>query len=406
MYVVGFGGRWRDHPFWLGRFLLKSAHDVSRVRTSGVPYVVIDDELGLPPLDPPAPPPEASARMPQSAPARPPARTRPPALHPDFEKARRKSERERANALVIRSMRTMQGVFDAARLGRAVRISDVTSIVGDVAESVERCPRTLVEIVRLKSKDEYTYMHSVAVCTLMVNVARHLGKGETETRDYGLAGLLHDIGKMGIPEPILNKAGRLTDEEFRQIRSHPEHGFAILSETPNLPMAALDVCRHHHEKMDGTGYPFGLPGDAISQVTRLGAVCDVYDAVTSDRVYKRAWSPVEAVAAMWSWQGHFDRACLFTFMQSIGVFPEGMLVQLRSNRLAVVLDNRRRKSRPRVLAFYDTRARELIEPVEVVIRDDLSNDGIVAPADPAAWDLGDWSVLSGRLRRKGGPLAA
>lgn len=392
MYVCGFGGRWLDHPFWRVRFLLEKPQDVERVRRSGVPYVVIDDELGVSEDDRTELLGETRAAL--HAPVRRPGRSpQPPRVLADYENARRKSDRERATALVSQSMRTMRGVFDGARLGRAVRISDVVSIVDDIAESVERSPRTLLEIVRLKRKDEYTYLHSVAVCTLMVNVARHLGKGASETRDYGLAGLLHDIGKMGIPELILNKPGGLTDTEFRQVRNHPQHGHNILSETANVPAMALDVCLHHHEKMDGTGYPFGLAADEISLAARFGAVCDVYDAVTSNRIYKRAWSPAEAIDAMWRWPGHFDRTCLFTFMQSIGVFPVGLPVELRSNRLAIVLDNHRRKSRPHVLAFYDMRERTFIEPETIVIKDDLANDNIVAPADVASWDLGDWDLL-------------
>jgi HD-GYP domain-containing protein (c-di-GMP phosphodiesterase class II) len=241
-------------------------------------------------------------------------------------------------------------------------------------------------------------MHSVAVCTLMVNVARHMGRNDAETREYGLAGLLHDLGKMGIPETILNKDGKLTEEEFLAVQDHPEHGFRVLSQSANVPEMALDVCRHHHEKMDGTGYPFGLPAEAISPVARLGAICDVYDALTSERAYKEAWSPVEAIAAMWGWEGHFDRTLMFAFMQSIAVFPPGMLVQLRTNRLALVLENKRRNSRPRVLAFYATRDQAFIEPEEIVIQDNLANDSIVAAARPEEWGLGNWSALAERLK--------
>jgi HD-GYP domain-containing protein (c-di-GMP phosphodiesterase class II) len=300
-------------------------------------------------------------------------------------------------ALVSRALKVLRRAFDDARLGRAVRMAEVTTVVDEVVESVERGPRTLLEVLRTKTRDEYTYLHSVAVCTLMVNVARQLGKGDGETRDYGLAGLLHDLGKMGISELILNKAGALTEAEFAAVRTHPEHGYQLLCETPDIPEMALDVCRHHHEKMDGTGYPFGLPAEAISLVARVGAVCDVYDALTSDRVYKEAWSPGEAIAAMWSWEGHFDRQLLFTFMQSVGIFPTGMLVQLRSNRLAIVLDPKRRNSGPRVLAFYATRDRAFIEAEEIVIKDNLANDSIVAPAEPEDWGLENWDRVAERL---------
>jgi HD-GYP domain-containing protein (c-di-GMP phosphodiesterase class II) len=398
MYVGGFGGAWVDHPFWRAKFLLKNPRDVERVRESGVPYVIIDDERGIGPDQPP----EAAT------PATPVKASNPPALGAarrpaattatlDYEKARQKSDRQRAVALVSRALKVLRRAFDDARLGRAVRMAEVTTVVDEVVESVERGPRTLLEVLRTKTRDEYTYLHSVAVCTLMVNVARQLGKGDGETRDYGLAGLLHDLGKMGISELILNKAGALTEAEFAAVRTHPEHGYQLLCETPDIPEMALDVCRHHHEKMDGTGYPFGLPAEAISLVARVGAVCDVYDALTSDRVYKEAWSPGEAIAAMWSWEGHFDRQLLFTFMQSVGIFPTGMLVQLRSNRLAIVLDPKRRNSGPRVLAFYATRDRAFIEAEEIVIKDNLANDSIVAPAEPEDWGLENWDRVAERL---------
>ncbi len=393
MYVCGFGGPWMDHPFWRTRFVLKSDRDVERIRSSGVPYVVIDDErgLGLPAAPvapaPPAPQPDRTAIR----------RAISDWEAGDLERARAKSDRQRAGALVKRSLKVLRGAFADVRLGRAVRIAEVGAIVDDVVASVERSPRTLLDILRLKSKNEYTYLHSVAVCTLMVNAARYMGKSEAETRDYGMAGLLHDLGKMGIPDAILNKSGRLTDAEFAAVRDHPEHGYQVLSGSPNVPPMALDVCRHHHERIDGTGYPFGLPADAISLVARLGAVCDVYDALTSDRVYKDAWTPLETVSAMWSWEGHFDRDVLFTFMRSIGVFPPGLLVQLRSNRLAIVLESKRRQPVPRVLAFYATRDREFITPEELTLDDTMALDGIVALADPGDWGFDDWDGLAERL---------
>jgi len=393
MYVCGFGGPWMDHPFWRTRFVLKSDRDVERIRSSGVPYVVIDDErgLGLPAAPvapaPPAPQPDRAAIR----------RAISDWEAGDLERARAKSDRQRAGALVKRSLKVLRGAFADVRLGRAVRIAEVGAIVDDVVASVERSPRTLLDILRLKSKNEYTYLHSVAVCTLMVNAARYMGKSEAETRDYGMAGLLHDLGKMGIPDAILNKSGRLTDAEFAAVRDHPEHGYQVLSGSPNVPPMALDVCRHHHERIDGTGYPFGLPADAISLVARLGAVCDVYDALTSDRVYKDAWTPLETVSAMWSWEGHFDRDVLFTFMRSIGVFPPGLLVQLRSNRLAIVLESKRRQPVPRVLAFYATRDREFITPEELTLDDTMALDGIVALADPGDWGFDDWDGLAQRL---------
>ena len=367
MYICGFGGSWFDHPFWRIKFVLQNRQDLERIQSSDVPYVMIDDSLGIGPE-----PVIETARVPAAPPARtiapirirqfPPRPNRKLAGWDEADKTREREDRQYAKTLVARSMKVLRAAFMDVRLGRAIRMEEVTSIVHDVVGAVERNPRALLEMLRLKQKNEYTYMHSIAVCTLMVNVARHMGKSESEARDYGVAGLLHDLGKMGIPDTILNKEGRLSDDEFRTVRDHPELGYQVLVQSTNIPDMALDVCRHHHEKMDGSGYPFGLPADTLSLGVRLGAVCDVYDALTSERIYKEAWSPIEAISAMWSWEGHFDRALLFTFMQSIGIFAPGMLVQLRSNRLAMVLDNKRRNSRPRVLAFYATRDRSFLTP--------------------------------------------
>lgn len=406
MYIQGFGGSWFKHPFWQSKFLLTESEDVDKVRQSNVPYVLIDDELGAGPED---------GRKAAPAAARAPSHGRPTMVVPppassvaaDAAQSRRSNETRRAKELMRRSMQVMRSVFDDARLGRAVRISAVSRIVEDVTESISDSPHALLNVLRLKSRDEYTYLHSVAVCTLMVNAARHLGLDEETTRDFGLAGLLHDIGKMGVPEEVLNKPGRLTDEEFEMVKQHAEHGYRLLCEAPGMAETALDVCRHHHEKMDGSGYPFGLAGSAISQAARLGSICDVYDALTSDRVYKDGWTPVAAIAAMWSWEGHFDRSLLFSFMQSIGVFPAGMLVRLRSNRLGIVLDNGKRASRPRVCAFYATREQQFLNPEIVTIKDSLAADQIIAPENPDHWAFTDWESMVFHLSRgKLPPLAA
>jgi putative nucleotidyltransferase with HDIG domain len=394
MYIHGFGGSWFRHPFWSSKFLLESAEDVARVRNSSVPYVLIDDALGIAP-DAVRPEWRPAAATPVHA----SSRRAPSVVEGGFSEERRTSDRRRAQQLVQRSRKLMKNVFDRARLGRAVRVAEVIHIVDEISEAVARSPHALFSVTRLKRKDEYTYLHSVAVCTLMVNVARHLDLDDEMVRDLGLAGLLHDIGKMGIAEEVLNKPGRLTDEEFALMKTHPEYGYQLLCAAPDMRDIALDVCRHHHEKMDGTGYPFGMDGAQISLAARLGAICDVYDALTSDRPYKNAWSPAESVGAMWSWKGHFDPGLLFSFMRSIGVFPPGMLVSLRSNRLGVVTENRRRASRPRICAFYATREQCFIAPEIVAIKDSLDGDQILAPEMPANWGFTDWETMALHLRQ-------
>lgn len=396
MFVCGFGGSWFDHPFWRTRFVVRTTQQLDRIRHADVPFVVIDDAHGLGPereaMAPAAAsivPPARPSRLRLALPAR--DRTR------DFAQSVEQQRRREVKRMVSSARATMRGLFEDARMGRAVRVEDTAALVDDIADAVATSSGMVLDMVRLKNKDEYTFAHSVAVCALMIAVAQHLGKPAAVVRDYGQAGLLHDLGKIGVPEPVLNKPGRLTPEEYAQVRDHPEIGWRLLADCDAVCEIARDVCLHHHEKQDGTGYPSGLYGPAISEAAAFGGICDCYDALTSDRCYKAAWSPAEALAAMGSWQGHFHPRLLFIFMQSIGVFPAGMLVRLRSNRLGMVQPARRGDAGPRVTAFYDTRAREALPAEELVIDPAGARDSIIAPADPAEWGLGDWDALRDQL---------
>jgi putative nucleotidyltransferase with HDIG domain len=394
MYIHSLGGSWLSHPFWRTKFVLTSQSDVNSLHASNVPYVEIDDELGIGLSDD-----QLASNQSDNPPTRPvrkvsdkAARFAPSRLitprAPVPNKGAASPQRQRALMTVSRSKRIMRGMFESVRLGRAVRVADVLPLVDEIAQSVESGELSLLEVVQLKSSDEYTYLHSVAVSALMANFARHTGKPATGMREYGLAGLLHDIGKIKIDQAILHKQGKLTDDEYILVKEHAEQGYQLLREVTEMPDLALDVARHHHEKVDGTGYPFGLSGDALSEAARIGAICDVYDALTSNRAYKQAWTPSKALSAMWGWQGHFDQDMLFSFMQSLSIFPVGMLVHMRSDRLGVILEPAEGRTQVRVRCFYDIAAGAMIEPEEVPLGGTDSDDDVLAPANPNDWELG------------------
>ncbi|CAM3211727.1 HD-GYP domain-containing protein [Sphingomonas antarctica] len=382
MYLHGFEGSWLNHPFWRRRFLLEKPADLTALLDSDVIGVLIDTTKGLD-LDiaPPAEPPRAEYRPPVREKLRRYAASPTTPLHGED------IARAEAVRTVNGAKHAIRGVLDGARLGKAVETKAVLAVVDNVSAAVEKNRAALLKVLRLKTKDEYTYLHSVAVCALMVALARQLDLDAQTTADLGTAGLLHDIGKMAVPLDVLNKPAKLTDEEFALMQTHPEKGHRLLERSGDLPPMALDVCRHHHEKIDGTGYPHRLRGTEISLAARMGAICDVYDALTSNRAYKAAWSPVEAVTRMREWDGQFDHELLFAFMKVVGIFPPGTFVRLRTNRLGVVVDNGPRSPRPKVLAFYSTIDRRMIDPVAVSIGDDLAHDAILGEADPAEWAI-------------------
>lgn len=385
MYVCSFEGSWLHHPFWRAKFLIEDEATLEKIRSSAIDAIVIDTEKGLAPIE------ERQAERSACDDAVAPLPMSP------ARRSARDPEVERARSLIRKGKALVEGLFEDARMGRLVVTQDVAALVDEIARSVERSQATLINMARLKSKDEYTYLHSVAVCALMINFARQLQMSEAQVQELGVAGLLHDVGKMAMPPEILNKPGRLTDAEFAEIKRHPMSGKALLESSGNIPPVALDVALHHHEKVDGSGYPFGFKGADISVAARMGAICDIYDALTSDRCYKAAWSPAEAITRMSEWKGHLDPDLLFAFKQSVGIFPPGLLVRLRSNRLAVILPNGRRGSRALARAFFDARGREFLGIEDVLISGGMDADQVMSREEPSHWPFPDWVKLHGDL---------
>ncbi|MDD2915766.1 MAG: HD-GYP domain-containing protein [Gallionella sp.] len=393
MHVHELCGSWMDHPFWRGAFTLDDPKDLKTLLATGIKEVWIDTAKGLGiAVDE-----EGDAGASEQAVAEEIEATLAQAdkSAPIVERVNIAQEAARAVKICAKSKQAVSSMFHEARMGKALDAEDALPIVEEISTSVMRNPGALISLARLKDKDDYTYMHSVAVCALMVSLSRQLGLDEQQTRMAGLAGLLHDVGKMMIPLGILNKPGKLTDAEFMTVRDHPSQGHKMLLEGKGISEVALDVCLHHHEKVDGSGYPEKLSGEQISLYAKMGAVCDVYDAITSNRPYKSGWEPAESLRKMAEWSsGHFDLRIFQAFVKSIGIYPIGSLVKLESNRLGVIIEQTEKSLlTPVVKVFFSIKSNARIAPEILDLSKPSSKDKIVSHEDPAKWDIHDLQEL-------------
>ncbi len=390
MYLEEFCGSWMEHPFWRNSFVIADARDVEAVRASSIKEVWIDSDKGLDVTTEVRAVSLAEAAA--QADAELVAANAPAHAAPAISLARELVQAAKICASAQQAVATM---FDEARLGKAVSSENAKQLVAEISDSISRNPSALISLARLKTADDYTYMHSVAVCALMIALARQLGLDAEATRSAGTAGLLHDLGKALMPIDLLNKPGKLTAEEFMIIKTHPVEGHKLLRERSGADAIALDVVLRHHEKPDGSGYPDGLKDGEISLFAKMGAVCDVYDAITSNRAYKSGWDPAESLRKMAEWtNGHFDQRVFQAFVRSVGIYPIGSLVRLKSGRLGIVIDQVGKSLlTPRIKVFYSTRGQARIKPEIIDLSRDGRNDEIVHREDPATWDFPDLDAM-------------
>jgi putative nucleotidyltransferase with HDIG domain len=379
MHLQAFCGAWLDHPFWRTKFVLTDPNDITLIIESPIKEVWIDVSKGLD-LQPDATGQQIEVETAEEIPAEPPP---PPEPKTSFN-----DEVKRAAKICARSKEAVVSMFQEARMGKAIEAEEVGPLVEEIANSTLRNPGALISLARLKTADDYTYMHSVAVCALMIALARKLGLDAQQTRDAGMAGLLHDLGKAMIPMEILNKPGKLTDEEFAIVKTHPEEGHKLLVDGHGISETIKDVCLHHHEKVDGSGYPKGLNAETMSLFAKMGAVCDVYDAITSNRPYKAGWDPAESIKRMAEWKGHFDPTVFQAFVKSLGIYPVGSFIRLESGKLGVVVEQSEQSLlKPKVKVFFSTKSQSYIKPEAIDLA--RSAEKIAGREDPEKWGIKD-----------------
>lgn len=281
-----------DSEFNKKRFLLRTKDDLDAIRLSSAVSVLINTTLG--------------------------------AVNSDFkpidslsEAKTKLVEGQTVATAVMQGVNDLAEVFDHLVAGEELDLEKSQGVVRTMEEMAARSTPALIQMTRLRKKDTATYLHCLSVSTLMMRVGQLLRMNEQTVLDLGMAGLLHDIGKLFTPDQILGKKGSLTPEERKIVQSHPQVGHDVLRKHGIDNELILEVCHNHHETLDGAGYPRALKGAEISLAVRIGTVCDVYDALTALRPYKKPWSSRQALDWMYERGEQFDRKIIHRLMEAV-----------------------------------------------------------------------------------------
>jgi putative nucleotidyltransferase with HDIG domain len=384
MYVHDMDCGWMEHPFLTDSFKIKSDKDIERMVGHGIRELYIDPAKGFDVDDAPTQTEaEAVINRKMAAVVEPIKPVEPVSLHEELVNARR--VRDEATK-VIGDM--MLGV----RHGKKVEMARLDPVVRQMSDSILRNKDALLSLCRIKEKDNYTFLHSLSVGALLMNFTRaaHLKPGDMVL--VGTGGMLHDIGKTMVPDRILNKPGTLTPDELTTMQMHVQHGRNILSDARDITQTSFDVVAQHHERYDGSGYPLKLKGEELSVYGQMASIVDVYDAMTSDRVYRMGMDPTLAVRKMFEWsRAHFDPKLIQLFVRTIGIYPVGTLVMLESKRIAIVLNQDGRDlTRPVLRVVYDADKRCYLAPQDIDLSANLGHGGgdrIISHEPASKWGI-------------------
>jgi putative nucleotidyltransferase with HDIG domain len=292
-------------------------------------------------------------------------------------------EFEKASKIHTQALNMVGHALEAAKTGEMIELEGFESLAGNFMDSVKRNQNALACLSRIRDKDSYLMEHSVNVAVLMSILGKHLNLDRTYLHQCVTGALLHDIGKILIPDTILHKPGKLTPDEFNIMKRHSLYSRKILEKNHGFPQAAINVAGQHHERLDGRGYPEGLTGEQVSKEARMASVVDIYDAITADRVYHKGMPPSIALKRMLEWCGpHLDTQYVHAFIKAIGVYPVGSLVQLESGLAGIVVEENPGSIKPIVKVIYSLKQNNYVK----VIRKDLSksncNDKIIKTINP------------------------
>jgi len=392
MYIHRVDCGWLHNPYMRSSFLLDDERVIRALAERDVQHVYIDTGRGRD-VEDAAPAPDFASCVSLTAPSAPV--TVIPRVPMD-------EELPNAQRILSCATRVLDDVFRDLRLGKQIRDDRAKGVVAEMTESVFRNRFALSGLSSIKEKDDYTFTHSVNVCVLMLTFARARGAPREKIEEIGVGALLHDVGKVKVDDRILNKPGPLNHDEIVMMKAHVTHGLELLSRVTGLSPSAMALVAQHHERLDGRGYPLGLEGEALSEEGQMASIVDMYDAITSDRCYRKAKSPNTALKEIYELAGsHFEKRLVESFIRAVGIYPAGTLVRTASGFLGVVVENDGDNLlRPKVRFIYNLKKGSFIAPrlVDMGRQAGGSCDTILGSEDPGRWNVNphDFTGMFGR----------
>ncbi len=386
MFVHDVGRRWIGHPWPKKSKLITSESDIKQLKRYGIREVTVDLNRNRS-RKPRA---EAVEEIPEDGRETmeelPDVESKPAELFKQpLELIPIEDEIPRAREVYFTALETAREFTIAARAGRQVNVAKVRENIEELIDSAFRNRDAALAILKLKSYDEYIFTHSLNVAVLAIGMGFHLKLNRADILSLGMGAMLHDLGKTGVPLSILNKKGRLTDEEYNTIKHHPVIGARLLEKQQEVPPQTIDMTRHHHERIDGSGYPDGLSGDELSSMMTITGLSDVYDALSSDRIYHKGLLPHEALKIIFTLRDkQFNRQWIERFVQCLGIYPAGTLIQLNSGEIGVVSSvNRGMLLRPVIRPIFNRFGQRVIDKDFLDLQDSKYLDrNIIDVLDP------------------------
>ncbi|GAA5215356.1 HD-GYP domain-containing protein [Corallincola platygyrae] len=299
-------------------------------------------------------------------------------------------EMVKAQKLYSEARSLQQKALDDIASGKPIEIKPMAELTDSFIDSVFRNQDALLCLTRIREKDSYLLEHSINVSILMAVFAKHLRLDRKVTDEICLGALLHDLGKIRIPEEVLHKPGKLTPEEFDLMKSHVVFSRDVVLESGvAIPKLTMEVIIQHHEKLNGQGYPYKLSSAKISKYGRMVSIVDIYDALTADRCYKRGMVPNAALGILKGLcPDQLDSDLVLEFIRCMSIYPVGTLVKLESEKLGIVIEsNEKELTKPKVKVFYHTKYQRHIDVEFIDLADPKCNDKIASCEKPEAHKL-------------------